>query len=77
MTSGKKPVLRGILLIVIVCGIAAVCLLTRPKPERYTFRIIIPAGTQERFVYSEEEFRATKIRSEYGSTAGWGTRKSF
>lgn len=60
MTSGKKPVLRGILLIVIVCGIAAVCLLTRPKPERYTFRIIIPAGTQERFVYSEEEFRATK-----------------
>ena len=60
MTSGKKPVLRGILLIVIVCGIAAVCLLTRPKPERYTFRITIPAGTQERFVYSEEEFRATK-----------------
>ena len=60
MTSGEKPVLRGILLIVIVCGIAAVCLLTRPKPERYTFRIIVPAGTQERFVYSEEEFRATK-----------------
>lgn len=60
MTSGKKLVLRGILLIVIVCGIAAVCLLTRPKPERYTFRITIPAGTQGRFVYSEEEFRATK-----------------
>ena len=60
MTSGKKPFLRGILLIVIVCGIAAVCLLIRPKPERYTFRITIPAGTQGRFVYSEEEFRATK-----------------
>lgn len=60
MTRGKKPVLRGVLLIVIVCGIAAVCLLTRPKPERYTFRIVVPAGTREGFVYSEEEIRATK-----------------
>ena len=60
VTSWKKPVLRGVLLIIIVCGIAAVCLLTRPKQERYTFRIIIPAGTRERFVYSEEEIRATK-----------------
>ncbi len=77
MTSGKKPVLRGILLIVIVCGIAAVCLLTRTKPERYTFRIIIPAGTQERFVYPRKSFVRQNIRSEYGSTAGWRTRKSF
>lgn len=56
----KKPALRVILLAVILCAIAAVCFLTRPKPERYTFRIVVPAGTREGFVYSEEEIRATK-----------------
>lgn len=51
----KKPAFWSIILAAIACVGVAVCFLTNPKQDSYTLRIIIPAGSQEEFVYTDEE----------------------
>ena len=43
------------LVAVIVCLGAACCLLTSPPQDEATIRIVVPAGSDAPFVYSEEE----------------------
>ena len=56
----KKPAFWVIILAVIACVIVAVCFLTNPKQDSYTLRIVVPAGSQEEFVYSHEEVSTIK-----------------
>ena len=56
----KKPAFWIIILAVMACAGAAVCFLTDPKQDSYTLRIVVPAGRQEEFVYSDEEVRTIK-----------------
>ena len=51
----KKPAFWVIIIAVIICVGVAACFLTNPKQDRYTLRIVVPAGSQEEFVYTEEE----------------------
>ena len=51
----KKPAFWVIIISVIVCVGVAVCFLTNPKQDSYTLRIVVPAGSQEKFVYTDEE----------------------
>ncbi len=51
----KKPAFWIIILAVIACAGVAVCFLTNPKQDSYTLRIVVPAGSQKEFVYSDEE----------------------
>lgn len=56
----KKPAFWVIIIAVIICVGVAVCFLTNPKQDRYTLRIVVPAGSQEEFVYSDEEVSAIR-----------------
>lgn len=56
----KKPAFWIILISVIACAVLAVCFLTDPKQESYDIRIVVPAGSRARFVYSDEEISPTK-----------------
>lgn len=51
----KKPGFWLIVLAVLACLGVAVCFLTDPKQDSFTIRIVVPAGSEEPFVYSEEE----------------------
>ena len=64
----KKPVFWVTILSMIACIIVAVCFLTNPERDKYTVRIVVPAGSDEQFVYSDEEIRA--IGREITITAG-------
>ena len=46
----KKPAFWVIIIAVIICVGVAACFLTNPKQDRYTLRIVVPAGSQEEFV---------------------------
>lgn len=56
----KKPAFWTILVSVAVCMLAAVCFLTNPKRNQFDIKIVIPAGSQEQFVYSHEEISPVK-----------------
>lgn len=45
---------------VLVCVIAAVCFLTNPRQDSFSVSVVIPAGHQEGFVYSQTEISPTK-----------------
>ncbi len=68
----KKPALGIIILAVIVCVGVAVCFLTNPKQDSYTLRIVIPAGSQEEFVYTDEEVSTIKNSIKIWSGDGLG-----
>ena len=51
----KKPAFWVIIMAAIVCVVVAVCFLTNPTKDSYTLRIVVPAGSQEEFVYTDEE----------------------
>ncbi len=55
LANWKKPAFWVILMAVIACAVLAVCLLTNPVQSQYNIKIVIPAGSEEAFVYSEEE----------------------
>ena len=55
----KRPAFWVIVLAVIACVVVAVCFLTDPEQDSYTLRIVVPAGSQEDFVYSDEEVSTT------------------
>ena len=68
----KKPAFWGVVLAVIACVIVAVCFLTNPKQDRYTLRIVVPAGSQEEFVYTDEEVSTVRNSIKIWSGDGLG-----
>ena len=68
----KKPAFWVIILAVIVCVGVAVCFLTNPKQDRYTLRIVVPAGSQEEFVYTDEEVSTVRNSIKIWSGDGLG-----
>lgn len=56
----KKPAFWVSMVSLIVCVIAAICFLTNPRQDSFDIKIVVPAGSQEKFVYSEEEISPTK-----------------
>ena len=68
----KKPAFWVIIIAVIVCVGVAVCFLTNPKQDRYTLRIVVPAGSQEEFVYTDEEVSTVKNSIKIWSGDGLG-----
>ena len=68
----KKPAFWVIIIAVIVCVGVAVCFLTNPKQDSYTLRIVVPAGSQEEFVYSHEEVSTIKNSIKIWSGDGLG-----
>ena len=68
----KKPAVWGIIISVIVCVGVAVCFLTNPKQDSYTLRIVVPAGSQEKFVYTDEEVSTIRNSIKIWSGDGLG-----
>lgn len=68
----KKPAFWIVVLAVIACVVVAVCFLTNPKQDSYTLRIVVPAGSQEEFVYSDEEVSTIKNSIKIWSGDGLG-----
>lgn len=68
----KKPAFWVIIIAVIVCVGVAVCFLTNPKQDRYTLRIVVPAGSQEEFVYTDEEVSTVRNSIKIWSGDGLG-----
>ena len=68
----KKPAFWVIILAVIACVVVVVCFLTNPKQDSYTLRIVVPAGSQEEFVYSDEEVSTIKNSIKIWSGDGLG-----
>lgn len=72
MMNYKKPALWIIIIGIIVCAVVSICFLTNPKQDSFTLRIVIPAGSQEQFVYSDEEISTTKNTIKIWSGDGLG-----
>ena len=53
--SYQKPGFWIMIVALLLCCVVAVCFLTDPRKDSYTLKIIVPAGSQEQFVYAEEE----------------------
>ena len=68
----KKPAFWVIIIAVIVCVGVAACFLTNPKQDRYTLRIVVPAGSQEEFVYTDEEVSTVRNSIKIWSGDGLG-----
>ena len=68
----KKPAFWVIIISVIVCVGVAVCFLTNPKQDSYTLRIVVPAGSQEKFVYTDEEVSTVRNSIKIWSGDGLG-----
>ena len=68
----KKPAFWVIIIAVIIRVGVAVCFLTNPKQDRYTLRIVVPAGSQEEFVYTEEEVSTVRNSIKIWSGDGLG-----
>ena len=68
----KKPAFWVIIIAVIVCVGVAVCFLTNPKQDRYTLRIVVPAGSQEEYVYTDEEVSTVRNSIKIWSGDGLG-----
>ena len=68
----KKPAFWVIIISVIVCVGVAVCFLTNPKQDSYTLRIVVPAGSQEKFVYTDEEVSTIRNSIKIWSGDGLG-----
>ena len=68
----KKPAFWVIIISVIVCVGVAVCFLTNPKQDSYTLRNVVPAGSQEKFVYTDEEVSTIRNSIKIWSGDGLG-----
>lgn len=68
----KKTSFWVIVLAVISCVIVAVCFLTNPKQDSFSLRIVVPAGSQEQFVYADEEISSLGNRITVTSGEGLG-----
>lgn len=68
----KKPAVWIIAAAVIVCTAVAVCFLTNPKKEVYLIKITLPAGSEARIHYSEEEISPDRYTVTIVSGEGLG-----
>lgn len=68
--KNKKIIISIIILIIVVAILCAIFLLSRGKS--YDIKITIPAGSNEAFIYSEEELLATKDKIIITSGKGLG-----
>ena len=68
----KKPAFWVIIIAVIICVGVVACFLTNPKQDRYTLRIVVPAGSQEEFVYTDEEVSTVRNSIKIWSGDGLG-----
>ncbi len=55
LANWKKLSFWGILAAIAVVIVLALCLLTNPKPKRFSLSIVVPAGSKEAVVYTHEE----------------------
>lgn len=55
LANWKKPAFGVITAAVIACMVLAVCLLTNPKQNSFSLRIVVPAESQEAILYADEE----------------------
>ncbi len=60
MMCTKRTLWRILISVVAVCAVAAVCFLYRSSQGGFDIQITVPAGSQEYFVYSDEEISPTK-----------------
>ena len=51
----KKPAFWVIMAAIVVCVVMAICFLTNPQNNTYDIKIVVPAGGEQTFYYSEEE----------------------
>lgn len=56
----KKPSFWMVILGAVACAAVAVCFLTNPRQDSFDIKIVVPAGSQESFVYSDEEISPTR-----------------
>lgn len=56
----KKPGFWIILAAIAACAVLALCFLTNPERDSFALRITIPAGSQEKIVYANEEISPTR-----------------
>ena len=68
----KKPAFWVILVSVAVCVVIAVCFLTNPKRDTFDVKIVVPAGGESGFYFSEEEISPDKNRITLFSGEGLG-----
>lgn len=68
----KKPVFWILLVAVIACVAITVCFLTNPRQDNFKLRIIVPAGSQEEFVYADEEISTIGSSIKIWSCEGLG-----
>ena len=68
----KKPTFWIVVLASAACVFVAVFFLTNPKQESFTLRIVVPAGSKEEFVYSDEEISTIKNSIKIRSGDGLG-----
>ena len=54
----RKPAF-WVIMAAIACIVVAVCFLTNPTDDTFNIRIVIPAGGEEEFYYSDEEISPT------------------
>lgn len=68
----RKPALGIVFLAVIICAVTAVCFLTDPRQDDYTVQIVVPAGSREEVVYSDEQvcIAGNKIKIRAGEETG-------
>jgi len=68
----RKPAFWIIILATLACVGVAVCFLTNPKKDNFTLQIVVPAGSQEQFVYTDEEISTTTNTIKIWSGDGLG-----
>ena len=68
----KKPTFWLAILAIIACVGVATCFLTNPKQDKFRIKIVVPAKSQEEFVYSDEEISTIKNSIKIWSTEGLG-----
>lgn len=70
--SYKKPAFWVIMASIVVCVVMAVCFLTNPRNDTFDIKIVVPAGGEQTFYYSEEEISPTGKTITLSSGEGLG-----
>ena len=68
----RKPAFWIIIGAVITCIVVAVCFLTNPANDTFTIKIMIPAGGEDPFYYSDEEISPVRSKIMLSSGEGLG-----
>lgn len=68
----KKPTFWIISAAIVTCVVVAVCFLTNPKNNTFDVKIVIPAGSEEAFYYSDEEISPKQNKITLSARSGLG-----